>query len=146
MERKASAVWTGGLKDGKGEFSTPSGVFSHTPYSFKTRFEDAPGTNPEELIGAAHAGCFSMAFSAQLANAGFPPKRVRTTAAVHFDKVGDAFSISRIDLECEGEVTGIDNAKFQQLAETAKKGCPVSKALAGTQINLKARLVTTAAH
>src|SRR5438552_4098894 len=95
---------------------------------------------------AAHAGCFSMAFSAQLANAGFPPKRVRTTAAVHFDKVGDAFSISRIDLECEGEVTGIDNAKFQQLAETAKKGCPVSKALAGTQINLKARLVTTAAH
>jgi len=143
--RNAEAEWRGNLTEGQGRMKLGSGAFEG-PFSFKSRMEQGSGTNPEELIGAAHAGCFSMAFSAQLANAGFPPKRVRTTAAVHFDKVGDAFSISRIDLECEGEVTGIDNAKFQQLAETAKKGCPVSKALAGTQINLKARLVTTAAH
>jgi osmotically inducible protein OsmC len=106
--------------------------------------EEGPGTNPEELIGAAHAGCFSMAFSATLEKAGFPPKRVHTKAAVHFDKVEGGFAITHIDLETEGDVPGIDNAKFQELAEAAKKGCPVSKALAGTAISLKAKLVSAA--
>jgi osmotically inducible protein OsmC len=111
------------------------------PFTFKSRMENGEGTNPEELIGAAHAGCFSMAFSAGLARAGFPPKRVHTRAAVHFDKVPDGFAITSIDLATEAEVPGIDAAKFQELAEGAKKGCPVSKALAGTKINLQAKLV-----
>jgi osmotically inducible protein OsmC len=106
--------------------------------------ESGPGTNPEELIGAAHAGCFSMALSAQLTKAGFPPKRVHTNAGVHFDKVGDGFSITSIDLTTEAEVPGIENEKFQELADAAKKGCPVSRALSGTQINLKATLAKTA--
>ena len=114
------------------------------PFTFKSRMEDGAGTNPEELIAAAHAGCFSMAFSAGLGKAGFSPKRVHTKAAVHFEKVPDGFAITHIDLETEAEVPGIDNAKFQELAEGAKKGCPVSKALAGTKINLNAKLVSAA--
>src|SRR5436190_5588346 len=116
MDRKASAVWKGGLKDGKGEFSAPSGVFSHTPYSFRTRFEDAPGTNPEELIGAAHAACFSMALSAGLGRAGHNPTRIHTTATVNFEKVGDGFAITKIALDCEASVPGIDDAAFQEQA------------------------------
>jgi osmotically inducible protein OsmC len=103
--------------------------------------EDGAGTNPEELIGAAHAGCFSMALSAQLSNAGFTPKRIHTKAGVRFEKQGEGFAITEINLQTEADVPGIDNAKFQELAQAAKKGCPVSKALAGTQINLEAKLL-----
>src|SRR5438067_12485293 len=136
MERKASAIWKGGLKEGKGEFSAPSGVFSHVPYSFKTRFEGAPGTNPEELIGAAHAGCFSMALAAALGKAGFQPQRVATTADVTLDKVGEGFKITKIKLTTEARVPNIDDAKFREFAENAKKGCPVSQALSATPIEL----------
>jgi osmotically inducible protein OsmC len=109
-------------------------------YSFVSRFEDGKGTNPEELIGAAHAGCFSMALSAGLTKAGLSPKRIHTTAQVHLEKVGEAFEITRIDLDTEAEVPGVDEKAFLEHAEGAKKGCPVSKALAGTKIELKARL------
>ena len=129
--------------EGSGKMKLGSGAYEG-PFSFKSRMENGAGTNPEELIGAAHAGCFSMAFSAQLSNAGFPPKRVHTKAVVHFNKTDAGFAISSIDLDTEGEVPGIDQAKFQELAEGAKKGCPVSKALAGTTINLKATLIATA--
>jgi osmotically inducible protein OsmC len=114
------------------------------PFSFKSRMEEGTGTNPEELLGAAHAGCFSMAFSATLEKAGFPPQRVHTKAGVRFDKVEGGFAITGIELTTEAEVPGIDQAKFQELAEAAKKGCPVSKALAGTNITLKATLVSAA--
>src|SRR3970040_157044 len=129
MKRTASAAWTGGLKDGKGTMTTSSGVLQDTRYSFSTRFENGAGSNPEELIAAAHAGCFSMAFSGQLGNAGFNPTRIHTTARVHIERGEGGFNITRIDLDTEGQVPGIDNAKFQELAEVAKKGCPVSKAL-----------------
>ncbi len=138
--RSAEAEWKGNLMEGQGKMKLGTGAYEG-PYTFKSRMENGPGTNPEELIGAAHAGCFSMAFSAGLGKAGFSPKRVRTKAAVHFDKVGDGFAITRIDLETEAVVPGIDNARFLELAEGAKKNCPVSKALAGTQINLKAKLL-----
>ena len=138
--RKAEAEWRGGLRDGKGTMKVESGAFSG-PYSFGTRFENAKGTNPEELIGAAHAGCFSMALSAALEKAGHKPARVHTTASVKLDKVGDAFAITNIDLVCEAEVPGIDEAAFNQQAEGAKANCPVSKALAGTKISLNAKLV-----
>ncbi len=139
--RNAEAEWKGNLIEGQSTMKLGSGAFEGN-YSFKSRMENGPGTNPEELIGAAHAGCFSMALSAGLAKGGFSPKRVHTKAAVHFDKVGDGFSITHIDLETEAEIPGIDNAKFQEFAEGAKKGCPVSKALTGTTINLKAELVS----
>ena len=138
--RKAEAEWRGSLKEGSGTFKTQSGAISGS-YSFPTRFENAKGTNPEELIGAAHASCYSMALSAGLGKAGFQPKRVHTTATVTLDKVGDAFAITRIDLDCEAEVPGIDDAKFQEQAKGAKEGCPVSKALKATEITLKARLM-----
>ena len=141
--RNAEAEWRGNLLEGSGHMKLGTGAYDG-PFSFKSRMEDGAGTNPEELIAAAHAGCFSMALSAQLSGAGHPPKRVHTTAAVHFNKVEGGFAITAIDLETEGEVPGIDNAKFQELAAAAKKGCPVSKALAGTQINLKATLVSAA--
>ncbi|HEV2175657.1 MAG TPA: OsmC family protein [Terriglobia bacterium] len=141
--RNAEAEWKGNLLEGQGHMKLGTGAFDG-PYSFKSRMEEGTGTNPEELIGAAHARCFSMAFSAGLAKAGFSPKRVHTKAAVHFDKVEAGFAITSIDLTTEAEVPGIDNAKFQELAEGAKKGCPVSKALAGTTINLKATLVSAA--
>ncbi|HSP16739.1 MAG TPA: OsmC family protein [Thermoanaerobaculia bacterium] len=137
--RKAEAEWRGTLREGKGEVKVESGLFSGQ-YSFGTRFENGKGTNPEELIGAAHAGCFSMALSAGLEKAGHPAKRVHTTASVRLDKVGEGFGITKIDLDCEGEVPGIDDAGFQSAAKAAKENCPVSKALAGVQISLNARL------
>ena len=140
--RIAEAEWKGNLLEGQGHMKI--GASYDGPYTFKSRMESGAGTNPEELIAAAHAGCFSMALSAGIAKAGFSPKRVHTKAAVHFDKVGDAFAITSIDLTTEAEIPGIDNAKFQELAENAKKGCPVSKALAGTRINLQAGLVSAA--
>jgi lipoyl-dependent peroxiredoxin len=141
--RNAEAEWKGNLIEGQGHMKLGSGAYEGA-YTFKSRMENGPGTNPEELIAAAHAGCFSMALSAGLAKGGHTPKRVHTTAAVHFDKVGDGFGITRIDLNTEAEVPGIDTGKFQEIAEGAKKNCPVSKALAGTTINLKASLVAAA--
>jgi lipoyl-dependent peroxiredoxin len=140
ITRKAQAQWNGDLKAGKGEMSLGSGAFKGA-YSFGTRFEGAPGTNPEELIGAAHAGCFSMALSAALGKAGFTPKSVRTNATVTLDKVGEGFQITRIDLDTEASIPGIDDAKFQEIAKGAKENCPVSKALASTPIHLQAVLV-----
>jgi len=139
--RTAEAEWNGNLFEGSGRMKLGTGAYEG-PYSFKSRMQDGAGTNPEELIAAAHAGCFSMALSAQLSNAGHPPKSVRTKANVHFDKVEDGFAITSIDLNTEADVPGIDAAKFQELAEGAKKGCPVSKALAATKINLDAKLVS----
>jgi len=137
--RSAEAEWKGNLLEGSGHMKM--GNSYDGPFTFKSRMEEGPGTNPEELIAAAHSGCYSMAFSATLAKNGFAPKRVHTKANVKFEKVGDGFSITNIELDMEGEVPGIDNAKFQELAEAAKKGCPVSKALAATNITLKAKLL-----
>lgn len=139
MQRKASAVWTGGLKDGKGTISSASGVLKETQYSFSTRFENGIGTNPEELIGAAHAGCYSMAFSAALEKAGFKADRVATEAAVSLEKVGEGFAITAVHLTVSGKVPGIDNAKFQEVANGAKAGCPVSKVL-NAKITMDAKL------
>ena len=139
--RKANAVWEGSLKEGHGTVKLGSGAFEGR-YSFGSRFEEAGGTNPEELIGAAHAGCFSMALTAALGRGGFNPRRVSTSAAVHLEQAEGGFAISAIDLTTEADVPGIDNAKFQEIADGAKKGCPVSKALAGTKINLSAKLVS----
>ncbi len=141
--RTAEAEWKGNLMEGSGEMKLGTGAYEG-PFSFKSRMENGPGTNPEELIAAAHAGCFSMAFSAQLASAGHPPKRVHTKAAVKFEKTDSGFAITSIHLDSEGEVPGITETKFQELAEAAKKGCPVSKALAGTNISLTAKLVSAA--
>ena len=138
--RKADAEWRGGLRDGKGSRKSESGAINGQ-YSFGTRFENGTGTNPEELIAAAHAGCFSMALSAALEKGGHPPKRVHTTAAVRLDKVGDGFGITKIDLACEAEVPGIDANTFRETAEGAKKNCPVSKALSAVEITLDARLL-----
>ncbi len=139
MDRKASAIWRGGLKDGKGVLTSPSGVLKDTAYSFHTRFENEPGTNPEELIAAAHAGCFSMAFSAQLGGAGMTPERIETTATVTMEKQDAGFAITKVHLVCRAKVPGADAAKFQQTAEAAKSGCPVSKVL-NAQITLDAQL------
>ena len=138
--RKAFATWEGNLKQGKGKMALGSGAFE-VPFSFGTRFEEAKGTNPEELLGAAHAGCFSMALSHGLAEAGFTPTRVETAARVHLEKDSSGFHISTIELACEAEVPGIDEKKFQELAEGTKKTCPVSRALTGPEIKLQARLV-----
>lgn len=138
--RKASAVWEGPIKDGQGTVKLGSGAYEGK-YSFGSRFEESPGTNPEELIGAAHAGCFSMALSGGLTRAGNPPTRISTSAKVHIEKVGEGFSITKIELDTEAEVPGIDDAAFQEAAKKAKEGCPVSRALAGTEITLDARLV-----
>ena len=132
MKRSASAEWRGGLKDGKGVISTESGVLSNTQYSFGTRFENGKGTNPEELIGAAHAGCFSMALSAQLGEAGMTADRIATTAAVTLDKVEGGFAITAIHLTVKATIPGADAAKFQTAANNAKAGCPVSKVLNAT--------------
>ncbi len=137
--RKANAVWEGSLKTGQGTVSLGSGAFEGR-YSFGSRFEEAGGTNPEELLGAAHAGCFSMALSAGLGRAGFEPKRVATSAKVHLEKVGEGFKITTIELSCEAEVPGIDDAAFQEAARKAKEGCPLSQALASVDIALDARL------
>jgi osmotically inducible protein OsmC len=138
--RKSEAEWKGDLLKGQGTMKLGSGAFEGS-YSFPSRFESGQGTNPEELIGAAHAGCFSMALSAGLGKAGFTPTRIHTTATVHLEKVGEGFAITRIELESEAQIPGIDDKTFQEQAEAAKKGCPVSKALAGPQISLKAKLV-----
>lgn len=138
--RTADAVWNGSLLEGKGQLSLGSKAFSG-PYDWKGRSGDGGGTNPEELIAAAHAGCFSMALSHQLAQAGHPPTRVKTTAKVNFEKQTEGFAITRIDLSTEAQVPGIDDAQFQKFAQGAKEGCPVSKALKATPINLTARLV-----
>ena len=141
VQRNADAEWRGGLQDGAGTMKLGSGAYEGA-YSFKSRFADGTGTNPEELIAAAHAGCFSMAFSAGLGKAGFTPKRVHTKATVNFEKTDAGFAVTRIDLETEGEVPGIEDAAFQQQAEDAKRNCPISRLLApGTQITLKARLL-----
>lgn len=138
--RTADAEWQGNLQEGQGHMRLGSGAFEGN-YSFRSRMGDgAGGTNPEELIGAAHAGCYSMALSASLAGAGFTPTRVHTTARVHFHAVEKGFEISPIDLETEAIVPGIDKATFQRIAQEAKTNCPVSKALAATPINLKATL------
>jgi osmotically inducible protein OsmC len=138
--RTANAVWEGNLREGKGTMKLGSGAFEGA-YSFSSRFEEGRGTNPEELIGAAHAGCFSMALAAGLERAGFPPVRVQTGARVHLTKGDSGFKISKVELQTEAEVPGIDEQTFQQQAETAKKNCPVSQALAGVEIQLNARLI-----
>jgi len=138
--RKASAVWERGLKEGKGSVKLGSGVFQG-PYSFATRFEEKPGTNPEELIAAAHAGCFSMALSAGLGKAGFTPDRISTTADVTLDKVGEGFGITLIKLRTEASIPNIDEKTFREQAEKAKAGCPISKALSATRIELEAKLI-----
>lgn len=138
--RTASAVWMGDLKSGKGSMRLGSGAYEGQ-FSFASRFEEGTGTNPEELAGAAHAGCFSMAFSNELSKAGFVPTRVATTAKVHLEQGAGGFAISHIDLVCEAQVPRIDPAKFQEIAAAAKKGCPISKLFTGAQINLEAKLV-----
>jgi osmotically inducible protein OsmC len=139
MKRKASAVWNGGLKDGKGTISTDSGVLSETQYSFSTRFEDGAGTNPEELIAAAHAGCFSMALSGQLGRAGLTAESIRTTASVKLEKVDEAFAITAVHLDVTARVPGADQQAFETAANNAKAGCPVSKVL-NAEITMEARL------
>jgi osmotically inducible protein OsmC len=142
--RTSEAIWEGNLIKGKGKMKLGIGVFEGN-YSFGSRFENASGTNPEELIGAAHAGCFSMALSMILDQAGYKVEQIHTIAKVHIDKVGEGFKITTIELETEGKVPGIDERTFREKAETAKKGCPVSMALTGVDIRLEARLVKLAA-
>lgn len=137
--RKAEARWQGSLKHGKGEVKTESGALS-APYSFTSRFEEGTGTNPEELIAAAHAGCFSMALSLMLTEAGYEPDTIETTAKVSIEKQEAGFRITRIDLETDVSAAGIDENTFQEKAQAAKQGCPVSQALAGPRIELKATL------
>lgn len=138
--RTAEAEWKGNLLEGKGHIKVQSGTLD-APYDFRARTADGQGTNPEELIGAAHAGCFTMQLSALLGAAGFTAERLHTTAKVHLEKQGAGFAIPRIELELEGKVPGMNPADFQKHAETAKTGCPVSKALAGTEITLKVKAV-----
>lgn len=137
--RTANAEWQGQIQDGQGHMRFGSGAFDGA-YSFASRFEEGEGTNPEELIGAAHAGCFSMALSGELGRAGHDPKRIATTARVHLGKVEGGFAINRIELQTEAEVPGLDDTEFQKIAEAAKDGCPVSQALAAVDISLDARL------
>src|SRR5688572_25559662 len=139
MQRKASAAWQGGLKDGKGTLSADSGVLAETPYSFNTRFENTPGTNPEELLAAAHAGCFTMALSAQLGNAGMTAERLETTATITLEKVGDGFSITKSHLDLVARIPGADRAKFDAAVKAAETGCPVSK-LFKAEISVNSRL------
>ena len=139
MTRTASAHWSGGLKDGKGTVSSASGVLSNTQYSFATRFENGAGTNPEELIAAAHAGCFSMALSGQLGNAGMTAESIDTKASLTLEKTDAGFTITAIHLDVTAKIPGADAAKFKEAAENAKKGCPVSRVL-NTSITMDARL------
>jgi osmotically inducible protein OsmC len=139
--RTAEAEWKGNLAEGEGSLKVGSGAFEG-PYTFKSRFEEGQSaTNPEELIGASHAGCFTMALAAALSRARITPTRIHTEARVKLEKVGEAFSITQIELETEGEIPGIDDATFQKYANDAKQNCPVSKALAGTEIKLNAKLL-----
>lgn len=139
--RKSEAAWNGDLQNGRGTMKFGGGAFEGA-YSFSSRFEEGTGTNPEELIAAAHAGCFSMALSGGLTKAGHAPERIQTTASVRLDKSDAGFTITRITLDTEGEVHGIDEATFQEQAETAKKNCPVSRLLTGAEITVNARLVS----
>jgi osmotically inducible protein OsmC len=132
MKRKGSAVWKGGLKDGKGTVSTDSGVLTNTQYSFSTRFEDGKGTNPEELIAAAHAGCFSMALSGQLGNAGMTAESIATTATVNLEKTDAGFTITAVHLDVKAKIPGADKTAFDTAANNAKAGCPVSRVLNAT--------------
>jgi lipoyl-dependent peroxiredoxin len=141
MRRKASAVWNGGLKDGQGTISTDSGVLSGTQYSFSTRFEDGIGTNPEELIAAAHAGCFSMALSGQLGQAGLTAESINTTATVRLEKTDAGFAITSVHLDVRAKVPGADQQAFETAANNAKAGCPVSKVL-NAEITMEAKLET----
>jgi osmotically inducible protein OsmC len=139
MQRKGSAVWQGGLKDGKGSLSTESGTLKQTQYSFSTRFENGVGTNPEELLAAAHAGCFTMALSAQLGTAGMTAQKLETTCTITLEKVGDAFSITESHLDLVARVPGADRSKFDAAVKAAETGCPVSK-LFKAEISVNARL------
>lgn len=141
ITRHSDAEWVGSVKEGHGTVKLGSGSYEG-PYSLRSRFESGTGTNPEELIAAAHAGCYSMALSAALTGAGHPPDRIQTTASVSLEQSGQSFTITRIDLETEARIPGLDDAAFQTFAEDAKKTCPVSKALAGPEITLKAKLLT----
>jgi osmotically inducible protein OsmC len=139
MKRSASAVWDGEFKSGKGRVSTESGVLKESQYSFGTRFENGPGTNPEELIAAAHAGCFAMALSAFLGKAGFSPKRISTKANVTLEQVNGNWTITTIDLDLEAQIPGISREKFEEVANDAKANCPVSRVL-NAKINLRSTL------
>lgn len=139
MKRTASAAWSGGLKDGKGTVSTDTGVLRDAPYGFRSRFEDGAGTNPEELLGAAHAGCYTMALAAGLEQAGFTATRIDTKAVVTLDKDGDGFAITTVDLTNRTKAPGIDAATFDKIAKATKEGCPVSKVLKA-KITLDAQL------
>jgi lipoyl-dependent peroxiredoxin len=141
MVRKASAVWKGTLKEGKGAISTDSGVLSNTQYSFSTRFENGKGTNPEELIAAAHAGCFTMALSAQLSGAGFTPETLETSAAVTMDKLDAGWTITKVHLDVTARVPGVDQAAFDTAAANAKAGCPISRLLKA-EITMTAKLIS----
>jgi len=138
MKRKASAVWRGDLKGGKGSISTESGVLKETQYSFSTRFENGVGTNPEELIAAAHAGCFSMAFSAELGKAGLTPDSINTTATITMDKTDAGFTVTESHLEMTAKIPGADKAKALEIANAAKAGCPISRLL-NAKITLDAK-------
>ncbi|WP_449427921.1 OsmC family protein [Rhodanobacter umsongensis] len=139
MKKSASAHWSGGIKDGQGSLSTESGVLRESPYGFRSRFEDGPGTNPEELIAAAHAGCYSMALSLGLGGAGLTADSIDTKATVTLDKDGDGFSITAVHLDCTARVPGSDTATFARIAQATKEACPVSKVLKAA-ITLDARL------
>jgi osmotically inducible protein OsmC len=139
MQRTASAHWSGGIKDGKGAISSASGVLKDTPYSFSTRFEGQPGTNPEELIAAAHAGCFSMALSAQLGNAGLSAQSIDTKATVTLEKTDTGFSVTASHLQVTAKIPGADRAKFDEAAKNAKEGCPISRLL-NAKITMDAKL------
>lgn len=140
MVRKASAVWKGSLKEGKGTISTDSKVLSNAQYSFSTRFENGIGTNPEELIAAAHAGCFSMALSAQLGNAGITPESVETTASVTLEKTDAGFTVTKVHLDVAAKIPGANQAAFEKAAQDAKAGCPISRLLKA-EITMSAKLV-----
>ena len=139
MKKTGSAEWEGSVREGSGTITTESGVLDSSPYGFNTRFEDGPGTNPEELIGAAHAGCFSMAFSMLLGQEGFTPARIATTAQVSLEKQADGFAITAVHLDVQAHIPGIDEAKFTEIANKAKAGCPVSKLL-NAEITMEAYL------
>jgi osmotically inducible protein OsmC len=138
--RTASAIWNGNLKDGNGAINVESGLFTNAPYNFAKRFENEKGTNPEELLAAAHAACFSMALSAAISGAGHNVKSIKTTDKAHLVKSGDGFAITKMEVYCEADAEGIDDKVFQQLAESTKNGCPVSKALKGVEFILTATL------
>jgi lipoyl-dependent peroxiredoxin len=137
--RTAQAKWDGSIGEGSGTMAFGSGAFEG-PYSYKSRMEEGPGTNPEELIGAAHSGCFSMALSGVLGAGGHEPESIDTTAKVHFAKVGEGWEITRVDVSTRGRVPGLDQEGFEKAAQAAKENCPVSKALGGTEITLEATL------